>query len=317
MAVAVKTSPEAPARNPVQQLAVRSWLGALYLLFSLGLVFGQLPILWDQLGIGNRFLSDALLMIVTVVVIVGLILLGRQLEGSHPPRGARAGAVLGAVGLFLALYIGLGLGNTQGEEMLGLGIAVVVGGGLAALLGWLSLMPGVSARLVNQEAQGWFHAIAYKASQGVRVRRGSFVGELALVGFGIYTMILHRTAGTGNWALDVPGTNYALYLLFNVQLTLPVVLLLLGIWVSWRVVNWPVFADFLIATEAEMNKVSWTTRKRLVQDTVVVLVTVALLAVFLFVVDVMWIRILSNPVVHVLQVDLKEEQMKQRQPTEW
>ena len=32
--------------------------------------------------------------------------------------------------------------------------------------------------------------------------------------------------------------------------------------------------DFLIATEAEMNKVSWTTRKRLVKDTIVVLVTV-------------------------------------------
>ena len=41
-----------------------------------------------------------------------------------------------------------------------------------------------------------------------------------------------------------------------------------------------------IATEAEINKVSWTTRKRLIQDTTVVLVTVFLFTLFLFVVDI-------------------------------
>ena len=30
-------------------------------------------------------------------------------------------------------------------------------------------------------------------------------------------------------------------------------LVLLVIWFSWRLVNWPTFADFLIATEAEIN----------------------------------------------------------------
>ena len=50
------------------------------------------------------------------------------------------------------------------------------------------------------------------------------------------------------------------------------------LWRAWRgMVNFPAFADFLIATEAEMNKVSWTTRKRLVQDTIVVLTTVVLM----------------------------------------
>jgi len=78
--------------------------------------------------------------------------------------------------------------------------------------------------------------------------------------------------------------------------------------VAWRVVNWPVFADFLIATEAELNKVSWTTRKRLVQDTIVVLMTLVLMAVFLFVVDVAWGRILSWRPIGVLQVsDQKQE----------
>jgi preprotein translocase SecE subunit len=50
----------------------------------------------------------------------------------------------------------------------------------------------------------------------------------------------------------------------------------------------------LIATEAELNKVSWVTRKRLVQDTVVVLVFLAIFTVFLLVVDSLWGWILSR-----------------------
>ena len=81
--------------------------------------------------------------------------------------------------------------------------------------------------------------------------------------------------------------------------------LLIGgtLWIGWRLVNYPPFADFLIATEAEMNKVSWTTRKRLVQDTLIVLTTMLLLTVFLFVVDVVWFKVLSNPWVPILQTE--------------
>ena len=57
---------------------------------------------------------------------------------------------------------------------------------------------------------------------------------------------------------------------------MPILLIGGTIWLGWRLVNYPPFADFLIATEAEMNKVSWTTRKRLVQDTIIVLMTMLL-----------------------------------------
>ena len=73
-----------------------------------------------------------------------------------------------------------------------------------------------------------------------------------------------------------------LTLLPALHYTLPLLLLALSLWGAWRVVNFPPFADFLIATEAELNKVSWTTRPRLIQDTIVVLVTVFLMAMFLF-----------------------------------
>jgi preprotein translocase SecE subunit len=84
-----------------------------------------------------------------------------------------------------------------------------------------------------------------------------------------------------------------------VALTLPALLVLASVWFAWRMVNVPVFADFLIATEAEMNKVSWTTRKNLVTDTIVVLVTVVLLTTFLFVVDQVWAVVLTR--VNVIQ----------------
>ena len=86
------------------------------------------------------------------------------------------------------------------------------------------------------------------------------------------------------------------------QFTVPLVLLALSLWLAWRIVNMPTFADFLIATEAELNKVSWTTQKRLVQDTIVVLVTVVLMAVFLFSMDWTWKVVLSWKPIGVLHI---------------
>jgi preprotein translocase SecE subunit len=91
------------------------------------------------------------------------------------------------------------------------------------------------------------------------------------------------------WERARSMATYANVLLLpHLKYTLALLLAALSLWLAWRVVNWPAFADFLIATEAELNKVSWTTRKRLVQDTVVVLVTVLLMAAFLFVADRIW-----------------------------
>ncbi|MBI1830906.1 MAG: preprotein translocase subunit SecE [Planctomycetes bacterium] len=97
----------------------------------------------------------------------------------------------------------------------------------------------------------------------------------------------------------------------------PLVLGVLLIWFAWRTVNIPTFADFLIATEAEMNKVSWTTRERVVQDTIVVLTTVFLFTSFLFVVDVIWIKVLSAPYIKVLLIDPKQAEKDQKTTTAW
>ena len=69
---------------------------------------------------------------------------------------------------------------------------------------------------------------------------------------------------------------------------LAAVILGLGLWVSFRVVNIPRFADFLISVEAEMNKVSWPSWGELVRSSVVVIVVIFLLAGVLFGFDLLW-----------------------------
>jgi preprotein translocase SecE subunit len=89
-------------------------------------------------------------------------------------------------------------------------------------------------------------------------------------------------------AASGPTTSFQLTMLPGVKYTIPLLLAVVSLWLAWRLVNVPTFADFLIATEAEMNKVSWATRRQLAQDTVVVLVTVVLMTIFLFFADVVW-----------------------------
>jgi preprotein translocase SecE subunit len=92
-------------------------------------------------------------------------------------------------------------------------------------------------------------------------------------------------------------------LLPDLWLTVPLILMAATLWVAWRAVNFPTFADFLIATEAEINKVSWTTRKALIRDTIVVLTCLFLLTVFLFVVDWFWAAVLSSRYIGVLPTE--------------
>jgi len=66
-----------------------------------------------------------------------------------------------------------------------------------------------------------------------------------------------------------------------------------GLWASYRVVNVPSFADFLIAVEAEMNKVSWPTRTELFRSSMVVLIMMFVLGFYLAGCDIVWKLLLS------------------------
>jgi len=133
-----------------------------------------------------------------------------------------------------------------------------------------------------------------------------------------YRNILRRDAETqSDWASSLPFTSgRAIVWLPDVRFSVPILLSAIAMWFAYRVVHLPVFADFLIATEAELNKVSWTSRKRLVQDTVVVLTTVLLFTVFLFVVDLLWVKVLSSSWIGVLPNPQSTGQ-KQASQDEW
>jgi preprotein translocase SecE subunit len=191
----------------------------------------------------------------------------------------------------------------EGNFTLGAAITLAVGAALAIGTAFAYTRPNFERWLLQVEAQGWFTAAPYKRSQGQRVRRGTILGILVLAGCGVYTLLHHNTLASAseNWIVNIPFTaGRYLILLPDVAITLPLILIAVSLWLAYRIVNVPAFADFLIATEAELNKVSWTTRKRLVQDTIVVLVTVVLLTVFLFVVDQAWAFVLTK--VGVIQI---------------
>jgi len=65
------------------------------------------------------------------------------------------------------------------------------------------------------------------------------------------------------------------------------------VWLAVRLVQVPAFADFLISTDAEMNKVSWASRTKLWQDTVVVIVGMLLMAALMMGLDQMWRGVLT------------------------
>jgi len=69
------------------------------------------------------------------------------------------------------------------------------------------------------------------------------------------------------------------------QYYVPAIFLAVGLWASFRVIQMPAFADFLISVEGEMNKVSWPARGELFRASLVVILVIFFLAALLFLYD--------------------------------
>ena len=122
----------------------------------------------------------------------------------------------------------------------------------------------------------------YKRSQG-RITRQVTFAAVAL------------TITLGFWRLSVTLAGKGL----EFQFLLPGLLLVASLWATYRLVNLPAFADFLIAVEAEINKVSWPTRPELFRASLVVLIFIFSMAVILAVFDLSW-SLLFRKVLHIL-----------------
>lgn len=97
----------------------------------------------------------------------------------------------------------------------------------------------------------------------------------------------------GGWTLAQHLPDDLPWLTNNVRNLLPLVFLVPIAWVSFRISQYPRFADFLIAVEAEMMKVSWPKRDELYRSTIVVIVTMVFLGVYLVFCDIVWQELLN------------------------
>jgi preprotein translocase subunit SecE len=115
----------------------------------------------------------------------------------------------------------------------------------------------------------------YKWGQGLTIRGLTFLGLTALVFWGAERWYGRLVAAPPVVRLLVPG-----------------VFLFVGLWLSFRLVNYPPLADFLIDTEWEMRKVTWPTWQQLRRATYIVITITLILTVFLYLVDLVWTTVL-------------------------
>ncbi len=110
----------------------------------------------------------------------------------------------------------------------------------------------------------------YKPGQGVRVRWGT-AGGLGVIALALARFAYDQLQYVGNlW----------------VRTFIPVALLVVSGWlIFWLVGQNRKFVDFLIATEGELKKATWPSRREVIGATKVVIVTVFALAALLFVFD--------------------------------
>ncbi len=126
--------------------------------------------------------------------------------------------------------------------------------------------------------QEFTSAALYKRSQGRLARQ-------------ITCLVIWLVVAIGCWRLSTQVLNRTD---LAVRYGVPGVMLLVGMWIGYRLVNYPPFADFLIAVEAEMNKVSWPTWRELSRSTVVVIVLIVGLTAVLFGLDTIFLFLLET-----------------------
>lgn len=128
---------------------------------------------------------------------------------------------------------------------------------------------------------GGFALRLYKPGQGYYTRIGTAIGIGVLVVWGAYAVMnqIENSGLTG--AAKLP-----------IQYGAPAGLIIaVGVLVYWLTGLSRKANDFFIATEGEMKKVRWSTRKELTRSTKVVIFTVFVLGAFLFVADIVFMLV--------------------------
>jgi preprotein translocase subunit SecE len=124
----------------------------------------------------------------------------------------------------------------------------------------------------------------YKNGQGRYTRVGTAVG----VAFVILILAYYAMVVLGR---HLPmAETWSVYVQFGVPALFGAAMVV----VAALALNKPSFVDFLIATESEMKKVSWSSRPELLGSTTVVIVTVFLMALIIWLVDMVFVAMLTK-----------------------
>jgi preprotein translocase subunit SecE len=141
-----------------------------------------------------------------------------------------------------------------------------------------------------EEATFWgnlFSTTLFKRNQGRLVRRLTAIAVAAIILFGCWAL--------SAWLETSPlSANLSQRAQRAIPTVVPAILSVAGIWLAFRTVNYPPFANFLVSVEAEMDKVSWADADYLKRATAVVLCTMLFLGVVLWVYDLMWYELFTS-----------------------
>jgi len=129
----------------------------------------------------------------------------------------------------------------------------------------------------------------YKPGQGYYTRVLSAVALATLVIAGVAWL------ATEMQGITVIPTVYA-------QAIMAVVIIVFFGLLGFYLLNKPNIADFMIATESEMKKVNWPTLREVVGSTIVVISGTLLIALLLFVVDIIFGFIFTQ--IGIIRADL-------------
>ena len=130
---------------------------------------------------------------------------------------------------------------------------------------------------VSELMKELFSVRLYKNSQGRLVRRLTMIAVAVVFASGAFKFALMPFE---NWPLLSDG---------GVRWIFAGLTTFFGLWIAFRLVHYPVFADFLVSVEAEMIKVSWPSNAEVYSSTLVVLAMFAILSALIFVFDLVWI----------------------------
>ena len=134
----------------------------------------------------------------------------------------------------------------------------------------------VARRTEPRSGPGFF--TIYKKGQGYWTRMGTALGAGFLglmISFEFYDKIPTLLSGDPHRDKQIGMIVAAIFLVAY------------SIW-AWWYINKPTTADFLIATDSEMKKVNWTTRKELIGSTKIVILFMFLIAIYLFACDLLF-----------------------------